>query len=150
MTNIDKQLREFLAAGTAGVFEASSSDVAVECEFSSIDSMACAINTLSVCFPAARSPDQLRKTCDALSVKLSYLLEPLDIIECDAELSSIQMRSNPPQVDERTRRYYELTATPNRLALCRFEKPLGQSRMPIESVFTHEVAMRLIEDLVGA
>lgn len=150
MASTEKRLREFLDAGAPGVFESSSDGVDLHCEFSSIDSMACAFRHMSVEFETGRSSERLRETCDALSAKLTYLLEPLQIIECDAELSTVQMRSNPPQADEQTRRYYELTAIPNRLSLCRFEKQPGHPRVQIESIFTHEVAIRLISDLAGA
>ncbi len=150
MTIIENRLRGFLDAGTVGVFEASSDDASVQCEFSTIDSMACAIERVTVDFSSSRSAEQLRATCSELSAKLTYLLEPLQIIECDEELSTVQMRSNPPQADQQARRYYELTATPSHLALRRFEKRPGQGREQIESVFTHEVAIRLVKDLSEA
>ena len=150
MTIIQEKLRGFLSAAKVGVFEASSSDVAIRCDFSSIDSMACAVERLAVEFSSSRSAERLRDMCSELSTKLTYLLEPLQIIECDEELATVQMRSNPPQADQQARRYYELTATPSRLMLCRFEKRPGHTRGPIDCVFTHEVVMRLVKDLAEA
>ena len=147
---IEKQLRDFLDAGIPGMFEIQSDDLLVRCEFTGVDTMACSIRELTVGRESAYAAEKLRETCDALSTKLTYLLEPLQIIECDAELSTIQMRSNPPHADEQSRRYYELTATPKCLSLHRFEKQTGQPRVQIESVLTKEVAARLVGDLAGA
>ena len=150
MTIIQEKLRGFLSAETVGLFEASSNDASIRCDFSSIDSMACAVQRLAVDFSSSQSAERLRDKCTELSAKLTYLLEPLQIIECDEELSTVQMRSNPPQADQQARRYYELTATPSRLALCRFEKRPGHGREQINCVFTHEVVMRLVKDLAEA
>ena len=150
MDRIDKELQQFLLTAKPGLFEYEADGVLVRCEFTTIDSMACAIQELSVCRDVARTADQLRDTCETLSQQLSYLLEPIQVIECDAELSAVQMRSNPPQEAEQTRRYFELSASANRMTLCRYEKRQGQPRERVECVFTKEVAARLVHDLAAA
>ena len=63
---------------------------------------------------AAASIDQLKKVADALSKRLTYLLEPISPIEVDADQCVVQMRSNPPARDDNGIRYYELLGPPRR------------------------------------
>src|SRR6516165_2361630 len=75
---------------------------------------------------AAASLDQLKKVADALSKRLTYLLEPISPIEIDADQCVVQLRSNPPQKDENGTSYYELlVAAGGRLSLRRYTKTPG-------------------------
>lgn len=147
---IMQEIRQFLTAGNKGVFDISSDGLSVRAQFSNIDSMSSSLAQLTIGFDSAIPNENLRERCDALSAQLTYLLEPVVVVECDADLATVQMRSNPPQTEDETRRYYELTATTSTLNLCRYQKQPGESRVQIDSVLTNEVVVRLINDLLLA
>jgi hypothetical protein len=100
---------------------------------------------------AAASLDQLKKVADALSKRLTYLLEPISPIEVDADQCVVQLRSNPPQRDDNGTRYYELLVRRGgELSLRRFQKEPGGVRGTIPAHVTREVFLRLADDFSAA
>lgn len=94
---------------------------------------------------------QLGRIADRLASKLSYLLEPLRVIEIDGEAGAVQMRSHPPYQRENQTRYYEvLVQRGGSLSLVRYERLPGQARKPIPATVTHEVFFRLADDFAAA
>ncbi len=120
------------------------------CDLLALDRLACAIESLSVRSAALAgvSIDGLKKIAEQLARRLTYLLEPVTPVEADAEQCVVQLRSNPPQQDERGRSYYELLVNKEgRITLCRFSKQAGSPREIIPAQLTREVLLRLVGDL---
>lgn len=122
-------------------------------QLSALDKLGCAFQTFEVRSDALAlaGMDRLKLVADALSHRLTYLLEPISPIEIDADQCVVQLRSNPPQKDESGTSYYELlVAAGGRLSLRRYAKTPGNPRMPIPAQVTREVFLRLVDDFAAA
>src|SRR5206468_1991013 len=114
-----------------------------------LDALALAFDHLTVtCGALASAPiDQLKKVADALSKRLTYLLEPISPIEVDADQCIVQLRSNPPQRDDNGTQYYELLVRRGgELSLRRYQKQPGGIRQSVPAHVTREVFLRLVDD----
>ncbi len=119
------------------------------CHMVALDSLACAFTKLALRTDALAkmSVDELRKTAERLSARLTYLLEPISPIEIDSQGFVVQMRSNPPHKETDQTTYYELLVSrAGELSLCRFARAAGQSRHTIPAHVTREVLSRLVSD----
>lgn len=97
---------------------------------------------------AVASVPQLQQLCEAISARLTYLLEPIAPIEADQKECVVQMRSSPPQQDDDGRNYYELLVRRGgEFHLARYRKEPGDARLQIAATVTGEVLVRLIGDL---
>ena len=84
-----------------------------------------------------------------LAQRVQYLLEPLQVHEVDRQQAAVQLRSSPPHREDRTVRYYEVTAQRDGgWRLVRYEKSPEQPRQQIAAVITIEVLQRLCQDVV--
>ena len=142
-------------AGTASgpqLFSLDAGDGRLEAELTAIDPLACAFDHYAYRTSklANCSIDQLKDVADALSKRLSYLLEAISPIEVDIDECIVQMRSNPPQKDDDGTRYYELTVSRREIHLCRYAKTPGQPRDVVSANVTREVFERLGEDFIDA
>jgi hypothetical protein len=125
----------------------------LRCQLTALDTLGCAFQSFEVesAGLAAAGMDQLKAVAEALSRRLTYLLEPISPVEIDAEQCVVQLRSNPPQKDDNGTSYYELlVAKGGRLSLCRFNKTPGNPRHPIAAQVTREVLLRLVADFEAA
>lgn len=114
-----------------------------------LDSLACAFERLALSSPklAGGTVDQLKRAAEALSARITYLLEPIHPIEVDPEQCVVQLRSVPPQQDEDKTSYYELLVQRSgEISLTRYECAAGQGRVPVAAQVTREVLSRLVED----
>jgi hypothetical protein len=121
----------------------------VEANLLALDALALAFDHVTVTRDAlATAPiDQLTKLSDALSKRLTYLLEPISPVEVDADQCVVQMRSSPPHRDDNGTRYYELLVRRGgELSLRRFEKQPGNVRQAAPAHVTREVFLRLVDD----
>ncbi|MEZ6117092.1 MAG: hypothetical protein R3C28_11040 [Pirellulaceae bacterium] len=86
-----------------------------------------------------------------LAASLNYLLEPISVIELDANQQQAILRSTKPQaVTAKQRRYYEIAVQGNsQIRFARFESMPGQARQRVPAVLTREVFVRLIGDLAS-
>jgi hypothetical protein len=117
-----------------------------------LDNIACAFEhfTLASSRLAGLSIEQLKKKAEALSGRLSYLLEPISAVEVDPDSCTVQMRSVPPQKDDDGTSYYELLVERGgRLSLCRYSKAPGAVRHTVPANVTREVFHRLAADFVA-
>ncbi len=117
-----------------------------------VDAIGCSTTIVTFATPklAGATVQDLKKLSDELTKRLNYLLEPISLIEADAELATVQMRSNPPQKDDDGTRYYELLVRRvGDLSLIRYQKLPGQPRQPTAAHLTREVFMRLATDFVN-
>lgn len=94
--------------------------------------------------------DSLKALSNKIQQRLTYLMEPISLLETDAESVSIQMRSSPPQVGDDGRSYYELLVRRGgEVTLRRYHKAAGQPRQIVPAHVTREVLGRLAEDFVA-
>jgi len=94
---------------------------------------------------------QLGRIADRLASKLTYLLEPLRVIEVDGDAGAVQMRSHPPYQRDKQTRYYEvLVQRGGSLSLVRYERLPGEPRKSIAATVTEEVFYRLADDFAAA
>lgn len=118
------------------------------------DQLSCLVSEISVRATDGQvySTDELRVKGDDLCHRLSYLLEPIRVLEVDAMGGEVQARSQPPDRQPDRIRYYELRfATPSTLKLQRFEKQVGPNqRHQIPLQLTYELLEKLMNDLVKA
>jgi hypothetical protein len=124
------------------------------CELTALETLGCAFSRFAISSNklAGASIEQLKKTSEALSKRLTYLLEPIRPIEVDAEHCVVQLRSQPPQKDEDSTSYYELLVKrTGELSLCRYvhnrdAQASGALREAVPAHVTREVFLRLIGD----
>lgn len=121
----------------------------LNCKFASVNDLACAIVELHF-QPANRdiSFDAVRRSSEILSDRLNYLLEPIKPIETDAEQGVVQMRSCPPNRQDKSTSYYEVVLQGGgELSLCRYTKSRGNPRRLMPANVTREVFGHLVSDL---
>jgi hypothetical protein len=96
--------------------------------------------------------DALRAWGDRLSARLTYLLEPLVVLEVDAEAGEVELRSARPSKREGARSYYQVgLRKEGRLDFQRFRfEEADRSRHPVPCQFTREVLERLVDDLAAS
>jgi hypothetical protein len=143
-----------LAPFASGSQNLSAADISAraQADLVALDALALAFDHVTVIRDAlAAAPiDQLKKLSDALSKKLTYLLEPISPVEVDADQCVVQMRSSPPQRDDNGTRYYELLVRRGgELSLRRFEKQPGNVRQAVPAHVTREVFLRLVDDFAS-
>lgn len=104
--------------------------------------------------PARRegwAPEALKGWGDQLVARLSYLMEPIRVVEVDREAAEVQLRSATPTPRDGGRSYYEITLKETgALALRRWRfDEADRRREAIPCQFTREVVERLADDLVA-
>lgn len=125
----------------------------LRCELAALDTVGCACDLLSVSSTklAGASVDRLKAISETITARLTYLLEPICLLEVDADRCALQLRSNPPQQGDDGAAYYELVVERGgQASLRRYRKPPGQPRQPIAAHVTREVLLRLAGDLEQA
>lgn len=138
-----------LGNGAAASLSIDESPRQLMCDIAERNSLAVSFHELRLSTPelATALPDRLSRIGQALSARLTYLMEPIAPIELDADACIVQLRSNPPQRDDDGRSYYELiVARGGHVALKRYRKDNGNVRQPVAATVTREVLLRLVED----
>lgn len=126
----------------------------VELDVTAVDSLSCSIEELRLTVAALKNmpPDLLEQWAQALSNKITYLLEDIGPVELDPQSGEALIRSTPPQSTANGTAYYEMmlqTAGPNTVRLCRYESIKGQpGRSKVDMTLTHEVVLKLVDDLL--
>ena len=98
------------------------------------------------------SHSELKAWGDRLALKLTYLMEPLIVLEVDAEGGQAELRSEAPTQREGRRTYYELRL--NRSAalklgrICYDESTRKRENIPCQ--LTREALERLADDLAAS
>lgn len=127
-------------------------NVLLEIELANLQPLGCALWQLEVRTDRTvqASTEELRESGQRLADRVKYLLEPLCVHEVDRDAAAMQMRSFPPERDERTVRYYEVTAeSDGRWRLARYEKVAGEARHQVAAIVTIEVLQKLCQDVVA-
>lgn len=147
------RLNGFNGPGTSVASAAGPDGMTVEAELAAVDQFGCLVREVRAEVPklAGASFDVLKTWGEALSRRLSYLLETLALLEADEEHGEVLIRSNPPDRQGSTTTFYEVLLRqdgPGRFALRRYEAQKGVAgRTPIDMHLTHEVLKRLGRDL---
>lgn len=126
--------------------------VFLSADFTAVDTLGCACRELRAATTELRgeSIDVARQWGEALSQRVTYLLEQIGPLEIDTEARALLVRSIPPTKLAGKTSYYEvLIQAPGELALRRYERvPNGEARRQIDLHLTHEVFQRLVRDVV--
>lgn len=119
------------------------------CHLESADSLSCAFTELRLTAAPCDSA-ACEQRAERIGRRLTYLLEPLELIETDPDSGRALLRSSPPQAEESTRTYYEVLVDPTGLVtLQRFRRTREPApRASVACRLTKEALTRLIDDLV--
>lgn len=152
-TDIERELVRIQAVTGRGLLQVDSDAGRIEADLLAVDAIGCSFQTLgySTSQLADATLDDLKQISMDLTAKLTYLLEPIGLVEADADRCSVQLRSNPPQKGEDGTSYYELLVRRGGdISLSRYQKRPGQMREIAPANVTREVLGRLAEDFVSA
>ena len=100
---------------------------------------------------ADRAADALRAWADRLAAKVTYLMEPLVVVEHDREAGELALRSGSPTVRKALRSYYEVLARRDgsvRLSRWAYDET-ARRRSPATCQMTVEAVERLADDLAS-
>ena len=129
--------------------------VQIRIDLTAIDSMSCEFAELELFHPRMRTAqfDLLRQWAEALSQRVSYLLENIGPLEFDPHAGQVLIRSTPPQTVAGQKRFYEviLSSVGNgTFVLRRYESTTGRSgRTQVPLQLTIEVLLKLVDDLLA-
>ena len=101
--------------------------------------------------PAVRSTAALRAWADRLAARVTYLMEPLVVIELDPVAGEAELRSQSPTARGELKTYYEVRLNKSgalRLSRVVFDAATRRRR-PAPCQLTREVIERLTDDLVA-
>jgi hypothetical protein len=100
---------------------------------------------------AGRSAEALRAWGGRLASRLTYLMEPLVVIEVDDQAGEAELRSKSPTVRDGVQSYYEIRLhRAGRLGLRRVAfSTSDRRRQPVSCQLTREALDRLANDLVA-
>ena len=139
-----------LIVGQPLVVSIHANSAAIEARVNAFDTLGIALSGLVIQNPigTSRLDDLARTVCE----RITYLWEPLMLIEYDLDQRRADMRSAPPFVDDEVISYYEGQLTEQNgsasLKLSRFAKSKhAQRRSEVPLTLTHEAFRRLVDDL---
>lgn len=90
-----------------------------------------------------------RQTAEQLVDRITYLEEPLALLEFDPDRDVAQIRSTPPENLNGHPEYYELEVAPDRQTLARFRGGSGpREQIPFD--VTRHSLRRLVQDMTAA
>jgi hypothetical protein len=121
---------------------------------SSLDSVGLAFSTLEYANTsrAELSSDALKEWGDRLTKRVTYLMEPLKVVEVDDQGGEVQVRSQNPTARSEERGYYEMRLF--RQASLRMERIVfdaaTRERRPTNCQLTREVVERLADDIAAS
>ncbi len=137
---------------TVDVTEPGLANLAID--FAAVDSMSCSFVELRLTVPSLinTAADELKKWGEGLCQRVTYLLENIGPLECDEDAGELLIRSTPPQQVPNGAKFYEIILQSNangNFTLRRFEFEKGTpGRTPVNIQLTHEVLLKLVEDLL--
>jgi len=83
--------------------------------------------------------------------RVTGLLEPLRLVEIDAEHGIAQLRSDTPTERGGERAYYEvLRHADGTTGVARYQAPPAGRRHPVAFTLTHEALAKLVSDLIAS
>lgn len=98
---------------------------------------------------AGASIERVRAVAEEVTRRVTYLLEPIQPIESDAEACVVQLRSTKPDEQQGVKSYYEaLVKTGGTISLQRYDWQAGSIRNSIAMTLTKEIICRLADDFL--
>ncbi|NOX54783.1 MAG: hypothetical protein GXP27_10155 [Planctomycetes bacterium] len=157
-TQLSEQLRRL--AGTAppgapSINLTGPDGLTVAIDLTAVDSLSCAFRELRLHVPSLVGVEfeALKAWADALSRRVTYLLEHIEPLEFSPDDGAVLMRSTPPGQGDQETSYYEifLQSHPGgNFTLRRFRAERGQpGRQPVDIELTYTALKRLINDLIA-
>jgi hypothetical protein len=154
LTDELKQLAGF-SSSTPRRIEITDSDALVlGIDVVAVDALSCAFESLTLHVPTLVGNETavLQVWADALSQRLTYLLENIGPIEIDRGSSQVLIRSTPLDRSEAGTQFYEVllsAQTNGTFLLRRYRTESGQTgRESVDIHLTHETLHKLVGDLV--
>lgn len=151
--DMQRELKRIQAVSGKGLLQVDAEGGRIEADLLAVDAIGCSFQTLgySTAKLADATLDDLKNISESLTSRLTYLLEPIGVVEVDRDRAAVQLRSNPPQKGEDATSYYELMIRRGGdVTLSRYEKKSGLMRQIVPAHITREVLQRLAEDFVAA
>lgn len=148
------RLRGYSSASPVTVSVTDPSGISIVIEFTQVDSLACAFRQITVHVPSMNQVAfaQLQKWAEALSQRITYLLEQISPLECDPQGGQVLIRSTRPDPLPDGTQYYEIIVSSTgtgTFTLQRFRSVKGTpGRTPIDLQVTHELLYKLCDDLI--
>jgi hypothetical protein len=98
-----------------------------------------------------RTIDELKAWARRVAARVTYLMEPLVVLEADAQGAEVEIRSQTPTLREGTRNYFEARLDRSgHLGITRLAyDESSRRRNPVPFQLTCEVLDRLVRDLVA-
>ncbi len=137
-----------------GLISAESDNHRLDLHFAAASPLGLALDSLVYTFldHEPLTHQQLKSWADRLVARLTYLMEPLVVLEVDAEGGQAELRSHTPSQRDGRRTYYELRLDRNaalRLGRFTFDET-SRRREPVTCQLTREALERLADDLVAS
>lgn len=151
-TDIQRELKRIAAVAGQGLLQVDVDSGRIEADLLAVDAIGCSFQTLAYTTEklASASLDELKEISTKLTSRLTYLLEPIGLVEVDRDRAAVQLRSSPPQKGDDGTSYYELMVRRGGdVSLNRYQKKPGQMRQIVPANITREVLQRLAEDFVA-
>ena len=126
----------------------------LEIDLLTVDSIGCSFDQMALVVPGMSGAafDALKAWAQGLSQRITYLLEQIGPLEFDEPAGEVLIRSTPPSQLPSGTQYYEILLQSQgggRFTLRRYESVKGQpGRQPAPLTLTHEVLLKLVDDLV--
>lgn len=132
-----------------GALVASNESGRLTCQFADCEKIACEVSQLRLESQHLSNLDtaQAKELAGQLVERLTYLLEPLSIVEADELVQTVQVRSTNPCQSDGTRAYYELLVEPGVVSFGRYRKSANSPREATPCSLTREVILRISHDL---
>ena len=152
-TNIDQELRSlghFAADDGPRSATLAVGDAEMVVRLQALDSMACEFEEIQLTSPrlADATFDQLMPMAKAIIDRLTYLYEPLAVIEADQEAHVIQLRSSVPSREDGRTCYFEVMLGSDGVSVKRYASVNKRRRVEPAQV-TQQVLCRLTNDLLS-
>jgi hypothetical protein len=121
--------------------------VAADC----VDRLGCQVWELTLTRKDPAPAADLKAHGEALAARCTGLLEPLGLVEVDAEAKTALLRSAPPSRRGDELFYYEILLKPDAASVQRFQTPQAAGkRAQITFTLTHDALTKLVYDLTAA
>lgn len=148
-------LDDRLARGEpAGTLTVEHGDRRLELQLTAVSAVGVAFDLLAFHAdgPDDRPVEDLRAWGDRLAARVTYLMEPLVVLEVDPANAEVELRSDRPTPRGDARSFYEARLTrPGSLRLGRVTfDSADRRRRPAPCQLTREALERLIDDIDGA
>lgn len=121
---------------------------------SAVDTVGVGLDSLE--FATTSRPEwtvpELRAWGERLAARVTYLMEPLKILEIDATDGEVHLRSQSPTARDDRRGYYEVRLYRQgslRMERCSFDE-VARRRSKVPCQFTREVLERLADDIAAS